>query len=86
MCVQIRLPFGKKKKQQPQEPFPAPAAQLLTPQEEPYRTITPASDDDVEAVKQLTGMGFSRTQAVNALEIHGYDLQRAINSLLANAV
>lgn len=85
--LNIRLPFGKKKKQQPQEPFPTPSAQLLTPpQEEPYRIVTPASDDDVEAVKQLTGMGFSRTQAVNALESHGYDLQRALNSLLSNDV
>ena len=78
------MPFGKKKKQQPQEP---PSAQLLTPpEEEPYRIDTPASDDDVEAVKQLTGMGFSRTQAVSALENHGYDLQKALNSLLSNAV
>jgi epidermal growth factor receptor substrate 15 len=27
-------------------------------------------------------MGFSRTQAVNALEKHGYDVQKALNSLL----
>jgi epidermal growth factor receptor substrate 15 len=39
-------------------------------------------DDDVESVKQLTAMGFSRTQAVDALEIHGYDVQKALNSLL----
>ena len=43
---------------------------------------TPAVEDDVEAVKTLCGMGFSRTQAVTALEEHGYDVQRALNSLL----
>lgn len=36
----------------------------------------------MEAVKTLCGMGFSRTQAVAALEEHGYDVQRALNSLL----
>jgi epidermal growth factor receptor substrate 15 len=46
------------------------------------RTITPASDDDVEAVKQITAMGFSRSQAVEALEKYAYDVQRATNSLL----
>lgn len=39
-------------------------------------------DDDIDAVKQLCSMGFSRTQAVMALENHGYDMQRALNSLL----
>ncbi|OBZ75407.1 hypothetical protein A0H81_04597 [Grifola frondosa] len=43
---------------------------------------TPAVEDDVESVKTLCGMGFSRTQAVAALEEHGYDVQRALNSLL----
>lgn len=45
-------------------------------------TPTPAVDDDVETVKQLCGMGFSRTQAITALERHGYDMQKALNSLL----
>jgi epidermal growth factor receptor substrate 15 len=39
-------------------------------------------DEDVEPVKQLTGMGFSRTQAVDALERNGYDVQKALNNLL----
>lgn len=78
---QIRLPFGKKKNKA--EPLPSAPSQLLTPpREEPERTNTPAVDDDVEAVKQLTAMGFSRTQAVDALEIYGYDVQKALNSLL----
>lgn len=43
---------------------------------------TPAVEDDVQPVKQLCSMGFSRSQAVEALEKHGYDVQRALNSLL----
>lgn len=43
---------------------------------------TPAVDDDIDAVKQLCGMGFSRGQVVNALEKQGYDVQKALNSLL----
>lgn len=78
--LSIRFPFGKKKNKH-QEPMPPPST-LAPPREESYRTITPASDDDVEAVKQITAMGFTRSQAVEALEKYGYDLQRAINSLL----
>ena len=79
---QIRLPFGKRKKHQ--EPLPPPpASSHLTPmREESYRAITPAVDDDVEPVKQLTAMGFTRSQAVVALEKYGYDVQKALNSLL----
>lgn len=81
---QIHLPFGKKKKQQQQhEPLPvAPASLLTPPREESSRTPTPAVEDDVEAVKQLSAMGFSRSEAVNALEKYGYDVQKALNSLL----
>lgn len=57
--------------------MPAPISQQQLV-EEP----TPPADDDIEAVKTLCGMGFSRTQAVTALERHGYDVQRALNSLL----
>jgi epidermal growth factor receptor substrate 15 len=46
---------------------------------------TPAVEDDVEAVKTLCGMGFTRSQAVNALETHGYDVQKALNSLLGGS-
>lgn len=61
--------------------MPPPPA-LAPPREDPHRSTTPAGDDDVEAVKQITAMGFSRSQAVEALEKYGYDVQRAINSLL----
>ena len=56
--------------------------QFLSPVEEPSGFPSPAVQDDVDSVKQLCGMGFSRTQAVNALEKHGYDVQKALNSLL----
>ncbi|KAG5637716.1 hypothetical protein H0H81_003480 [Sphagnurus paluster] len=79
----IRLPFGKKKKQPQPEPLPTVPVNFLTPQREEHpRTVTPAVDDDVEAVKQLSAMGFSRTEAVDALEKYGYDVQKALNSLL----
>ncbi|KAK7693150.1 hypothetical protein QCA50_002716 [Cerrena zonata] len=78
--LSIRLPFGRKKKQEPAPPMPAPISQQQVV-EEP----TPPAEDDMEAVKTLCGMGFSRTQAVTALERHGYDVQRALNSLLGSA-
>jgi len=60
-----------------------PPSHLSPPVEELRRyATTPANDDDVEAVKQLTGMGFSRSQAVEALEKYDYNVQRALNNLL----
>ncbi|KAL7283168.1 hypothetical protein ACG7TL_002594 [Trametes sanguinea] len=77
--LSIRLPFGRKKKHHDAPPVPALSQQQIV--EDP----TPAVEDDVEAVKTLCGMGFSRTQAVTALEEHGYDVQRALNSLLGTS-
>ncbi|KAI9067074.1 hypothetical protein FKP32DRAFT_1564454 [Trametes sanguinea] len=77
--LSIRLPFGRKKKHHDAPPVPALSQQQIV--EDP----TPAVEDDVEAVKTLCGMGFSRTQAVTALEEHGYDVQRALNSLLGSS-
>jgi len=82
------LPFGKKKKSA-EAPAPPPAPshfpQHLAPVFDEFSgTVTPAVDDDVEPVKQLCGMGFSRTQAVTALENNAYDFQRALNSLLGS--
>ncbi|KAG6874326.1 hypothetical protein C0995_001551 [Termitomyces sp. Mi166 len=82
--LSIRLPFGKKKKQQA-EPLPSlPAQHLSPPREESTPTATPATDNDVEAVKQLTAMGFSRSVAIEALEKYDYDVQRALNNLLGS--
>ena len=52
---------------------------------EPIGSTTPVGDEDVEPVKQLCGMGFSRSQAISALEQNGYDVQRALNQLLGAA-
>ena len=59
---------------------PSHLSQNVTLVEEP--NVTPGVEDDVEPVKQLSAMGFSRSQAVTALEAHDYDVQRALNSLL----
>jgi hypothetical protein len=40
--------------------------------------------EDVDAVKQLTGMGFQQGEAVAALERSSYDFQRALNSLVGS--
>ena len=76
--AQIRLPFGKKKKslEAPKPPpIPSRAPYLSPPQE------NPTESDDVEVVKQLMAMGFTRDEAVIALERSSYDFQRALNSL-----
>ncbi|KAG6820783.1 hypothetical protein H0H93_011548 [Arthromyces matolae] len=84
--LSIRLPFGKKKKQQQTEPLPAsPVQHISISQDEPARTLSPAIGDDVEAVKQLSAMGFSRTEAIAALEKYDYDVQRALNNLLGSS-
>jgi len=59
-----------------------PSSQLAPHRETPERAVTPSTDDDVEAVKQLAAMGFGRGEAVAALEKYGYDVPRALNSLL----
>ncbi|KAH9060032.1 hypothetical protein EDB87DRAFT_1674880 [Lactarius vividus] len=85
--LSIRLPgFGKRKKTQDSQPPSQLSQQHLAPiVDENVRRTSPAVDDDVEPVKQLCSMGFSRTQAVAALEANSYDFQRALNSLLSSA-
>lgn len=46
---------------------------------------TPALPDDAPPVRQLCGMGFSRQQAIAALEKHNYRVERALEYLLARA-
>jgi len=43
---------------------------------------TPALDNDSDAVKQITLMGFSRTQAVDALDKYDGNVERALNLLV----
>ncbi|KAI9446621.1 hypothetical protein H4582DRAFT_2116972 [Lactarius indigo] len=85
--LSIRLPgFGKRKKTQDSQPPSQLSQQHLAPiVDENVRRTSPSVDDDVEPVKQLCSMGFSRTQAVAALEANSYDFQRALNSLLSSA-
>ncbi|EKM55751.1 uncharacterized protein PHACADRAFT_209279 [Phanerochaete carnosa HHB-10118-sp] len=78
--LSIRLPFGRKKNKH--DPMPSHLSQSLLVEEPPEGDATPAAEDDIDAVKTMCGMGFSRTQAVTALEQHDYDVQRALNSLL----
>lgn len=62
--------------------MPSHLSQSLLVEEPPVGGATPAAEDDIDAVKTLCSMGFSRTQAVTALEQYDYDVQRALNSLL----
>ncbi|KAL8293725.1 hypothetical protein RQP46_000426 [Phenoliferia psychrophenolica] len=54
--------------------LPIPAAAPPAP--------SPALTDDVDGIKQIVAMGFSRSQAISALEKYNYDVQRSINSML----
>lgn len=87
MCVcvffQIRL-FGKRKKQDTMPPVPASQSGRHPARAEELGAATPVVDDDVEPVKQLAAMGFSRNQAIAALEAYDYDVPRALNNLLGS--
>ncbi|KAG1776718.1 hypothetical protein EV702DRAFT_1228512 [Suillus placidus] len=79
--LSIRLPFGKRKKQDSVPPVPPSSlSQNVTVIEE--SRVTPGVEDYVEPVKQLSAMGFHQAQAVVALKAHDYDVPRASNSLL----
>jgi epidermal growth factor receptor substrate 15 len=69
--------FGRRKKQQQQEV-------QQPPQHSPPPIVgSPVGDDeDIQPVKQLLSMGFSRAQAIDALERNGYDVSSALNALL----
>jgi len=80
--LSLRLPFGKKKKSHDAPippPIPSRSSHLTPPQEHGH-----TENDDADVVKQLTGMGFSRDEAVAALERTSYDLQKALNSLVGS--
>lgn len=84
----IRLPFGRKKKQQQSQEAQQTAAsqpQLLSaPQEQAglNRTTSPSGGEDVQPVKQLISLGFDRVKAIEALERNGYDFQKALDILV----
>jgi epidermal growth factor receptor substrate 15 len=76
--------FRKRMKQQ-EPPVPSATQHLTPPIEESHRMSTPLGDEDhdIVPVKKLMTMGFSRTEAVDALERNGYDVQKALNNLLS---
>ncbi|WVQ93539.1 hypothetical protein IAU59_000614 [Kwoniella sp. CBS 9459] len=55
----------------------------LQPPPMPQRRPSGAQADDIEQVKNLCAMGFSRGLVVEALAANGYDVQKALNVLLS---
>ncbi|WVF65904.1 hypothetical protein IAT40_000642 [Kwoniella sp. CBS 6097] len=55
----------------------------LQPPPMPERRPSTAQEDDIEQVKNLCSMGFSRGLVVEALAANGYDVQKALNVLLS---
>ncbi|WWC58122.1 uncharacterized protein I303_100657 [Kwoniella dejecticola CBS 10117] len=55
----------------------------LQPPPMPQRRPSGAQPDDIEDVKKLCAMGFSRGLVVEALAANGYDFQKALNVLLS---
>ncbi|KAK5163569.1 uncharacterized protein LTR77_010518 [Saxophila tyrrhenica] len=43
--------------------------------------ITPGTEHDDPILKRLTGMGYARGQALNALEMYDYDINKAVDHL-----
>jgi len=76
--------FGRKNKDKAKKGIQLPDSHLspLGEASQTPSTQTPAADEDTEPLKALCSMGFSRSQALNALEEHNFDVQRALNSLL----
>ncbi|TGJ80152.1 hypothetical protein E0Z10_g8619 [Xylaria hypoxylon] len=62
---------------------PRSPTQNLSPERPSFtsRTLTNEGKPDDPMVKNLTGMGYSRADAVNALEKYDYNLERAANYL-----
>ncbi|WWC66844.1 uncharacterized protein I206_100751 [Kwoniella pini CBS 10737] len=55
----------------------------LQPPPMPQRRPSGAQPDDIEDVKKLCAMGFTRGLVVEALAANGYDFQKALNVLLS---
>ncbi|KAK8009268.1 ef hand domain-containing protein [Apiospora marii] len=70
-----------KANEQPQSPV-SPKSGLAPPRpENPGRALTEDGTHDDPILKNLTGMGYSRNDALNALEKYDYNLERAANHL-----
>lgn len=64
-----------KEVQQPTSPQSTTTAKQLAP------AITPGEEHDDPILKRLTGMGYNRAQALDALEKYDYDINRAVDHL-----
>lgn len=65
-----------KANEQPQSPV-SPKSGLAPPRpENPGRALTEDGTHDDPILKNLTGMGYSRNDALNALEKYDYNLER----------
>ncbi|WRT63837.1 uncharacterized protein IL334_000762 [Kwoniella shivajii] len=67
----------------PSGPPPGQSEQHLQAPPMPQRRPSTAQPDDIEDVKKLCAMGFSRTLVVEALAANGYDFQKSLNVLLS---
>ncbi|BGP28119.1 hypothetical protein JCM10295v2_007106 [Rhodotorula toruloides] len=63
-------------------PVPQYAPPLGPPPPPKHHSTANAGDEDSDAVKMIKQMGFSREQAIEALEKYDYDVNRAVNSLV----
>lgn len=48
------------------------------------RALTPGTEHDDPILKRLTGMGYARSDALNALEMYDYDINKAVDHLTSN--
>ncbi|KAK4550804.1 hypothetical protein LTR36_000384 [Oleoguttula mirabilis] len=59
----------------------APASSQTQQQPPTGRALTPGTEHDDPFLKRLTGMGYPRAEALNALEMYDYDVNKAIDHL-----
>ncbi|KAK3696009.1 hypothetical protein LTR37_018227 [Vermiconidia calcicola] len=60
---------------------PQPASKQMP---ELGRAVTPGTEHDDPILKRLTGMGYTRGDALNALEMYDYDINKAVDHLAGN--
>jgi epidermal growth factor receptor substrate 15 len=61
------------------------ALTLSQPKLQPTSSANTIIDDDVDDVKRLTAMGYSREKVVKALEQNNYDFEKSLNFLVDNS-
>ncbi|KAM0713546.1 hypothetical protein Q7P37_010508 [Cladosporium fusiforme] len=65
----------------PQPTSPQSASTAKPPAPAPAPAITPGEEHDDPILKRLTGMGYNRAQALDALEKYDYDINKAVDHL-----